>query len=545
MRKLITSALPYIHGISHLGNIVGSMLPADVYARFCRLRGDDVLFVCGSDSHGTMYEVTAAKMKITPKELAYKNHEKMKEILKKFELNFDYYGITDSDANKEMSFHIFNKLDRNGYLKEEEVENVYCEKCSRFLPDRWVEGKCPSCGGLTRGDQCDDCGKLIDVKDIEEPYCVLCKSKIAFRKTKHLFLDLPKFENELSKFVDDKSKKWSKLARTETSGFLKNGLKQRAVTRDATWGFKVPKEGYENKILYVWFDAPIGYLAFTKEWCEKNNQKFEDWWQNKDTELTQFMAKDNTIFHSIIFPSMLIGCKENWKLADRIMSCGWLKAKGIKFSKSRGNGLTTEEALEKYPADYWRFVLISLYPEQNDSVFSMEIFNETINNEFADIIGNFVHRVLSFCYSNFGEIPKVDISKGPITKGENMILTSSAGLFGNRGEKKSIITENFIDCRFHEALKNIIHYAKLSNAYFNNSEPWKKDEEEKKRISYIAGNLVKNLSIMLYPITPKFSEQIFDYLNIKPEAVKWGDIKIANGFSGKINKPEPLIKKIE
>ncbi len=544
MRKLITSALPYIHGISHLGNIVGSMLPADVYARFCRLRGDEVLFICGSDSHGTMYEVTAAKMKITPKELVYKNHEKMKEILKKFELNFDYYGITDSDANKELSYHIFNKLDENGYLKEEEVENVYCEKCDRFLPDRWVEGKCPSCGGLTRGDQCDDCGKLADVKDIIEPYCVLCKSKIVFRKTKHIFLDLPKFENELSEFVD-KSKGWSKLARTETIGFLKNGLKQRAVTRDATWGFKVPKEGYENKILYVWFDAPIGYLAFTKEWCENNGRNFEDWWKNKDTELTQFMAKDNTIFHSIIFPSMLLGCKENWKLADRIMSCGWLKAKGIKFSKSRGNGLTTEEALEKYPADYWRFVLISLYPEQNDSVFSMEVFNETINNEFADIIGNFVHRVLSFCYSNFGEIPEVDITKGEWTQQETTTRTLLAATLGKEPRSKSGITKDFMDCRFHEALKNIVHYAKLSNAYFNNSEPWKKDEEEKKRISYIAGNLVKNLAIMLYPITPKFSEQIFDYLNIKPEDVKWEDIKISNGFSGKINKPEPLIKKIE
>ena len=528
MRKLITSALPYIHGISHLGNIVGSMLPADVYARFCRLRGDEVLFVCGSDSHGTMYEVTAAKMKITPKELVYKNHEKMKKILKKFELNFEYYGITDSDTNKELSYHIFNRLDENGYLKEEEVENVYCEKCARFLPDRWVEGKCPFCGGLTRGDQCDDCGKLVDVKDIIEPYCVLCKNKITFRKTKHLFLDLPKFENELSEFVD-KSKGWSKLARTETIGFLKHGLKPRAVTRDATWGFKVPKEGYENKVLYVWFDAPIGYLAFTKEWCENNNQNFEDWWKNKDTELVQFMAKDNTIFHSIIFPAMLKGCRENWKLADRIMSCGWLKTEGIKFSKSRGKGLTTEEALEKYPADYWRFVLISLYPEQNDSVFSMEIFNEIINNEFADIIGNFVHRVLSFCYSNFGGIPKENYS--------NKIIEETDKVYRE-------ITKNFEDCRFHEALKNIIHYTKLSNAYFNNSEPWKKDEEEKKRISYIAGNIVKNLAIMLYPITPKFSEQIFDYLNIKPEGVRWDDVKEFD-FSGKIKKPEPLIKKIE
>ena len=360
MRKLITSALPYIHGTPHLGNIVGSVLPADLYARFCRLRGENILYICGSDSHGTMFEVFAKKNKTTPRELAFTNHEKVKDIFKKFELGFDYYGITDSETNEGLTQHIFKKLDENGYIIEEEVENAYCEKCSRFLPDRWVEGKCPFCGGLARGDQCDDCGKLITTQEIINPLCVFCKGKISFKKTKHLFLDLPKFDLELQDFIE-KSKGWSKLAKKESLGFLKQGLKPRAITRDATWGFKIPKEGYENKVFYVWFDAPIGYLAFTKEYCN-NNKEFEKWWKNRDTELVQFMAKDNTIFHSIIFPAMLKGCKENWKLVDRLISCGWLRTEDIKFSKSRGKGLTTEEALKKYPADYWRFALISLYP---------------------------------------------------------------------------------------------------------------------------------------------------------------------------------------
>jgi methionyl-tRNA synthetase len=526
-RKLITSALPYIHGIPHLGNIVGSVLPADVYSRFCRLKGEKVLYICGSDSHGTMFEIFAKKNKITPKELAYQNHEKVKELLSKFEINFDYYGITNSKTNEELTQHIFRKLDENGYIIEKEVENAYCKKCARFLPDRWVEGKCPFCGGLARGDQCDDCGKLMDVKEIIEAHCVFCKTKIVFRKTKHLFLDLPKFEIELLNFVEN-SKGWSKLAKKETLGFLKQGLKPRAITRDATWGFKVPKKGYENKVFYVWFDAPIGYLAFTKEYC-KDEKEFENWWKNKDTELVQFMAKDNTVFHSIIFPAMLKGCRENWKLVDRLISCGWLRTEGIKFSKSRGKGLTTEEALKKYPADYWRFTLISLYPEQNDSIFSAEILKETINNEFADIIGNFVHRVLSFCYSNYREVPKVDFEGDKILKETKKIYER--------------ITENFEDCRFQEALKNIIHYGKIANAYFNNNEPWKKVEEEKKKISAISANLVKNLTILLYPIVPKFSEQIFDFLNLNPKKLEWEDANKFS-FSGRIKQSKPLIDKL-
>lgn len=527
-RKLITSALPYIHGIPHLGNMVGSVLPGDVYARFCRLRGENVLFICGSDSHGTMFEITAKKEGTTPEKLAYKNHEKVKEIFSKFELSFDYYGITDSKTNEELTRYIFKKLDENGYIIEKEVENAYCEKCNRFLPDRWVEGKCPFCGGLARGDQCDDCGKLMDVREIIEPHCVFCKTRVVFKKTKHLFLDLPEFEPELLDFVE-KGRGWSKLAKRETLGFLKHGLRPRAITRDATWGFKVPKTGYEDKVFYVWFDAPVGYLSFTKEWCIKNNQKFEEWWKSNETELVQFMGKDNTIFHTIIFPAMLLGCRENWKLADRIISSGWLRTEGVKFSKSRGKGLTTEEALKKYPPDYWRFILISLYPEQDDSIFSTEIFKETINNEFANIIGNFVHRVLSFCYSNFGKIQKPDFK-------EDKILKETKKLYEE-------ITKNFEDCRFREALKNIVHYAKLANAYFNNKEPWKLNGEEKKEVCYLSGNMVKNLAIFLYPIVPKFSEQVFNFLNLNPEKLKWEDAEKFD-FNGEIKNSKPLISKL-
>ena len=527
-RKLVTSALPYIHGIPHLGNIVGSVLPADIYTRFCRLRGEKVVYICGSDAHGTMFEVTARKENTTPEKLVYKNHKKVKEIFDKFNLSFDYYGLTHSQENKKLTYHIFEKLDERGYIKEKDVENAYCDNCKMFLADRFIEGTCPHCKGLARGDQCDDCGKLLDTKEIIEAYCVICKNKIEFQKTKHLFLNLPKLESWLKEFVGE-SEGWSKIAKSETLGFLKQGLKERAITRDSKWGFKVPKNGYEGKVFYVWFDAPIGYISFTKRWCSKNNEKFEDWWKSDEVELIQFMAKDNIIFHSIIFPAMLKGCNENWKLVDKLIACGWLKTKGVKFSKSRGKGLTTEEALEKYPTSYWRYILTALYPEDTDSIFSVEFFKEKINNELADIIGNFIHRVLSFSYSNFGGIPKIDKEKPAELKEIDKIF-----------EK---ITENFENCRFREALKNIVHYAKISNAYFNNNEPWHKTKEEKKEVCFFSGNLVKNLAILLHPIIPSFSEKVFGFLNLDKNKLKWEDAKKFN-FSGKINKSKPLVKKI-
>ncbi len=528
-KKLITSALPYIHGIPHLGNIASSVLPADIYSRFCRLRGERVLFICGSDSHGTMFEIKAKEKGTTPEKIVYKNHEKVKEIFKKFNLSFDYYGITDSETNKKFTHQIFNKLDENGYINEKEVEIAYCPNCDLFLSDRFIEGTCPYCKGLARGDQCDDCGKLLEIKEIIEPYCVVCRGKIEFRKTKHLFLDLPKFESWLKGFVE-KSKGWSTLAKSETKGFLKQGLKERSVTRDSKWGFEVPKEGYENKVFYVWVDAPIGYISFTDEWCKENNENLEKWWKSDDVELIQFMGKDNIIFHSIIFPAMLKGSGEKWKFVDRLIASGWLRTKDIKFSKSRSEGLTTEKALKNHPAYYWRYILTALYPENTDSVFSMDFFKEKINNELADIIGNFVHRVISFSYSNYKEIPKVDKERPKELKETDKIFED--------------ITKNFENCSFREALKNIVHYAKISNAYFNNKEPWHKSEEEKKEICFFSGNLVKNLAIMLYPIMPEFSEQVLEFLNLNKEKVKWNDAKKFD-FSGNINKSKPLVKKIE
>ncbi len=316
-RVLVTSAWPYIHGIPHLGNIVGSLLPADVFARYCRLKGHKTIYVTGSDAHGTPTEVAAFKEGITPRELAYKNHIIVKKLFEQWGFNFDNYSITDSEINKSTTYSIFERLWKNGCILEEEMEQAYCEKCKRFLPDRWIEGECPHCKGLGRGDQCNDCGKVLTPKELKEPYCIICKEKnIVFKKTKHLFLDLPKFQKDIEKFVRQHPE-WPENAKKFTLDFVKN-LKKRPITRDIKWGFSVPLPWYKDKVFYVWFDAVLGYISATKEWCVKNKEKWEDWWKNPKTRVVQTLAKDNLVFHTIIWPSILIGTKDGYVLPDYI-----------------------------------------------------------------------------------------------------------------------------------------------------------------------------------------------------------------------------------
>jgi len=520
----------------HLGNIVGSVLPADVYHRYLKLAGYNSLYICGSDSHGTMFEVTAEKLGITPEELVFKNHEEIKKILKKINIDFTYYGITHSEENKEITYDIFRKLDENGYLLEKEMELPFCLKCNKFLADRWIEGECPHCGGLARGDQCDDCGKILTPKELINPHCVHCGgNEIKFRKTKHLFLDLPRFESWLKKWIGDKE--WSPIAKNFSLGWLKEGLKPRAITRDASWGFPVPKKGYDGKVIYVWFDAPIGYIGITKQWSNsiKKPNEWKKWWFD-DLKYVQFMGKDNIPFHSIMFPSILKGTGENWKLVDNIIASGWLISKNVKFSKSRGKGLTTEEALEIRPADYWRYVLMSLYPETDDSIFTWSEFQRKINNELSDIIGNFIHRVLSFTFSNFGKVPKLNELK----KEDKEIIEKWKQLHTE-------ITENFENMKLKKALKGVVHLCKEANAYFNNQEPWHLLKENKERVETILNiscNIVRSIAIYINPFLPESSKKIWGFLN-ENSKMKWSsakDLKLSNHL---LKKPEVLFEKIE
>ncbi|UCG95167.1 MAG: methionine--tRNA ligase [archaeon] len=535
IKVLVTSALPYVHDMPHLGNIVGSVLPADVYHRYLKLAGHDTIYICGSDSHGTMFEITAEKLGITPEQLVFKNHELIQEIFRKFNIEFTFYGITHSEENKEITYHIFNKLDENGHLIEEEMELPYCSNCNKFLADRWIEGKCPHCEGLARGDQCDDCGELMTPQEIIKPKCVHCgKGNIEFRKTRHLFLDLPKFEPWLKEWISGKS--WSPLVKNFSLGWLKEGLKPRTITRDATWGFPVPKKGYEEKVIYVWFDAPIGYIGITKEWSNKIGKpdEWKKWWL-EDCKYVQFMGKDNVPFHSITFPATLKGTEGSWNLVDNLVGSAWLISKDVKFSKSRGRGLTTEDALEIRPVDYWRYVLMSLYPESDDSTFTWEEFRRRVNNELSDIIGNFVHRVLSFTKLNYGKIP----GSGELKKEDREILEKLEKIHGE-------VTENFERARLREALKGVIHLAKESNAYFNNQEPWhlvKKDRGRAATVLNLCCNLVRSTAILLNPFLPESSGKIWKFLKDDSE-MEWDSAREIKLSDHEIEKPIVLFKKV-
>ncbi len=536
-RVLITSALPYIHGIPHLGNVITSILPADVYYRYQRLKGKNALYICASDSHGTMYEIEAEKRGVETEELVYGSHEDVKELFRRFDFDFSYYGITDSEENKKTTEHLFQRLDENGYIKEREIEVTYCENCERYLADRWIEGDCPDCGGLARGDQCDDCGRLLNPKELVDPYCIHCEgSDIDFRGSKHLFFQLQEFEDWLRGWV--KGVSGNKLTEKETFSWLDTGLEERCITRDADWGFNVPKEGFEDKVFYVWFDAPIGYIGATRSWAKEKAEDWKDWWMNEEVEHVQFMGKDNIPFHTVLFPSVLKGSDEEWNLADRIMAGAWLVSTGdVKFSKSRGTGLNLESALDVKGSDYWRFVLMALYPRDNDVKFSWDIFCDKINNELIDSFGNYVHRVLKFINDNFdGEVPKVDNIDEDIT--EEIV------------DHVENIESYLDDFQFRKAMDEVIRLSSVGNRYFQENKPWetvKEDIEECEKTLYVCASIVRSLAIVSEPFMPETAERIWKYLgqetNIHEE--EWDKAKEMGSDLKKVNEPETLFEKIE
>ena len=535
-KVLITSALPYIHGMPHLGNVIGSVLPADVYHRFQNLKGNENIYICASDSHGTMYEIEAENRGVSTEEFVYNQHEKVQELFKKLNLDFTYYGITDSDSNREITNRIFHKLDENDYLKESKMEVTYCGNCDRFLADRWVEGECPECGGLARGDQCDDCGVLLDPKDIIEPYCTHCgKKEIEFRKSNHLFFQLQEFQDWLEEWREGRCK--TKVTRNETDSWLNEGLEERCISRDAEWGFPIPREGFEDKVFYVWFDAPIGYIGATADWAKENNEDWEDWWFNDDVEYVQFMGKDNILFHTILFPAMLKGTGENWKLADDVVASAFLMAKDVKFSKSRGKGINLESALEVFDSKYWRFVLMSLYPRDNDLTFSLDILRDKVNKGLNDSFGNFVHRTLKFIQDNFdGQVPSVEVKEEDVLEEIRELIDG--------------IEEHYSNYEFKLASEKILKLSSLGNEYFQKRKPWElveSDKDEAREVLKICANIVKSLAIVAEPVIPTVSERIWSFLDIGSNVHEedWDRSKEIE-LSGKgIQEPDPLFDKIE
>ncbi|MCJ7478955.1 MAG: methionine--tRNA ligase [Candidatus Nanohaloarchaeota archaeon QJJ-7] len=511
-RTVVTSALPYIHGVPHLGNIVGSLLPADLYHRYLDLRGHENIFICGSDEHGTPLELSALEAGEEPKEHADRQHEEVGSVLHDFELDFSLYGRTHTEYNEERTLDIFKHLYRDGYITEKEQELPYCTNCQRFLPDRYIEGECPDCGGLARGDQCDDCGTLMEPEEILEPYCTICgESAIEFRTTENLFLQLGKFEEELKQWLEGEQPVPDNQLE-EITNLIGEELEDRCITRDIDWGFPVPwreleglDDTYEDKVLYVWFDAPIGYLGITQQYfnAKGEEERWKDYWKDSAARTIYSIGKDNTIFHSIIFPSMLIGGsgEEEYNLPDYEFIHQYLLSDEVQFSKSRGNGLSSAEALELLPADYWRFYLSSVIPENHDTSFSWKDFESKINGELNDNVGNFVNRVLTLTEKWFGnEVPEPETLEDFMDvkeRLEQLVLEYDEAFEQEKSPKK--------------ALQKALEIARLGDEFLQNEEPWN-DEGNREEVLYRSLEIVEAIAITFYPFTPSASENIWEML---------------------------------
>jgi len=542
-RWLICSAWPYINYVPHLGTMIGSVLSADVFARYLRLRGDEVVFVSGSDEHGTPIEVEAIKRGISPRELTDEMHRKVKKIFNEWGISFDNYTRTESSIHKEFVQNFYRKVYENGYIFSEEIEMLYCPKCKRFLPDRFVEGICPYCGyENARGDQCENCGRLLDPIELKSPRCAICGSAPKIKKTTHWFFDLSKFEEKLKKYVES-NKQLPENARNFSLNLLNEGLKPRSLTRDNKWGIPAPFPGAGKKTIYVWMEAVLGYISATIEWA-KNVGKLDEWkkyWFDSQTRSVYFIAKDNIPFHVLILPALLMASEEKYILPWNVASTEFLLFCGKPFSKSRRWGVWADEALEKFPVDYWRYYLVSIRPETKDSSFTWDDFQARINNELVDILGNFVHRTLVFIYKQFdGKVPE-----------RHKLDELDKELIASIKKTPDRVAELFEKFRFKDALGEAMSLARKGNKYLNDKAPWHKVKSEKEIAETtlnLCCQLTRCLAILMEPFIPFSCEKIWEMLNLDGSVHDKGNWDTAKELlipaGHLIRKPSPLFKKI-
>ena len=507
-RHLITSAIPYINGIKHLGNLVGSQLPADLFARYHRARGNEVMFLCSTDEHGTPAEIAAAKAGQPVADYCAEMHEVQAEIAKGFRLSFDHFGRSSSQQNQKLTQHFAGRLADEGLIREVNETQMYSHADGRFLPDRYIEGTCPNCGfDSARGDQCDNCTKQLDPVDLINPHSTISGSTdLEMRDTKHLYLRQSAMKDRLEAWIDSKTD-WPILTTSIAKKWLNDGdgLQDRGITRDLNWGVPVKKgdadwPGMEGKVFYVWFDAPIEYIACAQEWVDAGKgDNWERWWRTDkgadDVTYTQFMGKDNVPFHTLSFPATILGSNEPWKLVDYIKSFNYLNYDGGQFSTSRGRGVFMDQALEILPADYWRWWLLSHAPESSDAEFTWENFQASVNKDLADVLGNFVSRITKFCRSKFGEI------------------VPEGGTWGD--QEQAVIADLTTRIRAYEAFMEAIEVRKaanelraiwvIGNEYLQSAAPWttfKENPDQAAAQTRLALNLIRLYAVLSSPFIP-------------------------------------------
>ena len=521
---LITSALPYVNNVPHLGNIIGCVLSADVFARFMRLMGENTLYICGTDEYGTATETTALKEKCTPQELCDKYHKIHKYIYEWFDIDFDYFGRTSTELHTQITQDIFLSLQKNNCIKKIEIEQFRCKNCNMVLSDRFIYGTCyhGDCKyEKARGDQCDKCGKLCNALELINPKCKMCDASPEKFKSFHYFLNLPGVEEKLRPWIEKTSVEgnWSQNCRAITKGFISEGLKERCITRDLKWGVKVPGDDpdMKNKVFYVWFDAPIGYISITANFVGKEN--WENWWKNPEhVKLYQFMGKDNVTFHTVIFPSTLIGTNENWTLVHQLSTTEYLNYEKTKFSKANSVGIFGDHAESTgIPSEVWRYYLLSNRPETSDTDFKWDDFIAKNNNELLANLGNLVNRVLVFTTKHFnGKVPKYHEDKIEATEKE--FLQNTMNKFKN-------YIKAMKNVEIREGIKIFMEISSLGNGYLQNTKPWdlmkKKDDKniliKAETIIYILNSFLRLLGALAEPFMPSFSAKLYEIMNVKYE----------------------------
>ncbi|MEV4442175.1 methionine--tRNA ligase [Streptomyces sp. NPDC049577] len=537
-RHLITSALPYINGIKHLGNMVGSMLPADVYARYLRQTGREALYICATDEHGTPAELAAKEAGLPVSEYCAQQHDAQKAIYEGFGLKFDYFGRSSSPENRDITQHFARQLQKNGFIEERSIRQVYSLTDARFLPDRYIVGTCPHCGyDKARGDQCENCTRVLDPTDlIDARSAISGSSDLEVRETKHLFLRQSKLQGEVEAWIDEHGKDWPVLASSIARKWLTEGLNDRAITRDLDWGVPVPADTWpelaaEGKVFYVWFDAPVEYIGATKEWAnaaqegDPENRDWKSWWyEAEDVRYTQFMGKDNVPFHTVMFPATQLGTREPWKKVDYVKAFNWLNYYGGKFSTSQRRGVFTHDALEILPADYWRYFMMANAPESDDTSFTWELFAATVNKDLADVLGNFVNRVLSFSRKRFGDAVPAGLEAG---EAEAQLGREIAALL--------VEYENHMETlQFRKAAQALRTLWSAGNSYLETKAPWleiKTNPDGAALTLRTAMNLIHLYAIISEPFIPASAAAMRSAFALENDTATWVTADEASSLS--------------
>jgi methionyl-tRNA synthetase len=551
-RILITSALPYINEIKHLGNLAGSMLPADVYARFQRARGNETVYVCATDEHGTPAELAAQAAGQDVFTYCEEQHRIQHDLGRRFGLSWDWFGRSSSPTNARLTQHFADLLEDNGFIEERTDHLLYSIDDGRFLPDRYVEGICPVCGyEKARGDQCDNCGSLLDPIDLKEPYSVISGSRnIEVRETRHLYLLQTELQDRIRAWVDSKLD-WPQLARSIAYKHLDEGLIDRGITRDLSWGVPVtrggqPRTGFEGKVFYVWFDAPIEYIAATQEWADNAGEDWRAWWRTdagaEDVRYVQFMGKDNVAFHTVSFPATLIGSGEPWKKVDTLKAFNWLNWYGSQFSTSQKRGIFMDAALEILPPDCWRWYLTANCPEHSDSAFTFDQLVAAVNRDLADVLGNFVNRIMKFCESRFAGLVPEGGEPGPLEE----------RLFAEVSARIEDLTAQFEAIEVRKSAQALRALWVLGNEYLQEAAPWTAIRSDPARAAVIvrtAINLVGLYARVSAPVIP-FAAEAMAVAVGEPYPPTWPSLDAAAELSRvpagrQVSAPPILFSKIE